>query len=137
LFRFDPHIVHAMGGSSTLRTAVAHRREMGGRLIVDLANPLRIELLEGRRRLTAARLVPQADYVVTGTPLSDGETRILGIPSERQLTDSRLAEGVRGPEKIVCDHETYQRLLRNEPGRGLSISSPTDTSRQSELVGSR
>ena len=60
LFRFDPHVVHAMGGSSTLRTAVAHRKEMGGRLIVDLTDALRLELLVGRRRLTAGRLIPRA-----------------------------------------------------------------------------
>ena len=122
LFRFDPHIVHAMGGSSTMRTAVAHRREMGGRLIVDLAEHLIAELMAGRRRWTAARLIPKADYVVTGRPLTDQEAAVVDIDRDQQLIDGRLDRGARGPEQIVCDLEIYRGLLWGHPGDATSVT---------------
>ncbi len=136
LFRFDPHVVHAMGGSSTLRTATAHRREMGGRLIVDLADLLIAELLAGRRRLTAARLIPQGDYVVTGRSLSHSESSLLKIAPEQQLTDARLDGTVRGGDttSVLCDHDTYLDLLRGEPGHGREIGPATAKTRQQPAV---
>ncbi len=136
LFRYDPHIVHAMGGSSTLRTAAAHRKEMGGRLIVDLADLLIAELLAGRRRLTAARLIPQADYVVTGRPMSYGESKMLGISAGQQLTDIRLDAAVRGgkTKEILCDYDTYVDLLRGEPGNRREIGPATEKTQQQPVV---
>lgn len=123
LFRFDPHVVHAMGGSSTLRTAVAHRRETGGRLVIDVTDLLIAELLAGRRRLTAARLIPSADYVVTGIAMSHDESQLLKIGPDQQVTDPRLGHSVRAnPDDIVCDHETYLDLIAGQPGNGRSIA---------------
>ncbi len=110
MYRFDPHVVHAVGGLSTLRNAVAHSRETGSLVVADVGPRQVDRLLRQSVRGIYDWFLLKANVIVLGQPVPEVDLAYLQL-TDRYLHDPRYTGPRTFPDHIVLEPPVYEALM--------------------------